>query len=283
MLLHLVGATLALAASPSYPKANLLMEPAELRTAEAVCILDVRSKMKHAEGHIPGAVWVDAAAWHKAFDAEADTEAWGKRLGEAGVDPRRTVVIYGDSDVRDAARVWWILRYWGIEDVRLLNGGWPAWLRAGGKTSQEAVKPTSKPVTLTAQKARLATKDQLLTGLRVQPPQLIDARSEKEYCGTTKLAKRGGSIPGAVHLEWTECLDSQTQKFKPPAELAQLFKERKIDVNQPAVTYCQSGGRAAVVAFTLELMGGRQVKNYYRSWSEWGNAEDTPVVQPKKP
>jgi thiosulfate/3-mercaptopyruvate sulfurtransferase len=284
MLLPLVGTALVFAGSSVYPKADLLIEAADLRKAEAACIFDVRSKRQYEEGHVPGAVWLDAAAWHKAFNAEADATTWGKRLGEAGVDPQRTVVVYGGDDVRDAARVWWILRYWGLRDARLLNGGWPAWIQVGGEASREAVKAPAKIVTLTAQAERLATKGQLLTGLKSQPPRIIDTRSESEYCGRMKLAKRGGSIPGAVHLEWTECLDPQTQKFKTPEELAQLFKERRIDLDRPAVTYCQSGGRAAVVAFALELMGGRQVQNYYSSWSEWGNAGDTPVqkVEPKK-
>jgi thiosulfate/3-mercaptopyruvate sulfurtransferase len=110
---------------------------------------------------------------------------------------------------------------------------------------------------------------------------MIDARSEGEYSGLTETAKRNGAIPGAVHLEWKECLDAKTKRFKSSEELSKLLGKRKIDVNRPAVTYCQSGGRAAVVAFTLELMGGQQVKNYYKSWSEWAN--DTPVQKVEKP
>ena len=108
----------------------------------------------------------------------------------------------------------------------------------------------------------------------------MDARSKGEFCGTADTARKNGAIPGAVHLEWTETLDPKTKRFKSPAELLALLAERHIDVNKPAVTYCQSGGRAAAVAFVLELMGGNQVANYYRSWAEWGNAADTPVVQP---
>src|SRR5262249_28305975 len=106
-------------------------------------------------------------------------------------------------------------------------------------------------------------------------------RSEAEHCGTTKLAKRGGAIPGSLHLEWSDTLDPKTRKFKSAPELAKLFKDAGIDVNRPAITYCQSGGRAAVMAVTLELMGARGVGNYYGSWWEWGNAGDTPVEQKK--
>ena len=111
--------------------------------------------------------------------------------------------------------------------------------------------------------------------------QIIDARSTDEFCGTSSTAKRNGHIPGATALEWTDLL-GKDKKFKSPEELQKVFAEKKIDLDRPAVTYCQSGGRAAVVAFGLELMGAKNVRNYYKSWAEWGNAEDTPVEVPKK-
>ena len=124
---------------------------------------------------------------------------------------------------------------------------------------------------------RLATKQRILKLLKDgQKTQLIDARSEAEHCGTTKLAKRR-RVPGSVHLEWSDTLDPKTHKFRDAAELTRLVKDAGIDVNRPAITYCQSGGRAAVMAFTLELMGARDVANYYRSWSEWGNDAESPI------
>src|SRR5581483_4984154 len=133
---------------------------------------------------------------------------------------------------------------------------------------------------LAALSDRLATKKQLLESLKDKPPQLVDARSTGEFCGTEETAKRNRAIPDAVHLEWSNTLDAKTGRFKNAEELAKLFKEAGIDPAKPAVTYCQSGGRAAVLAFALELMGGKEVRNYYRSWAEWGNAEDTPIVKP---
>jgi thiosulfate/3-mercaptopyruvate sulfurtransferase len=112
--------------------------------------------------------------------------------------------------------------------------------------------------------------------------QIVDARSESEYCGDANTAKRNGPIPGAIHKEWTEVIDKKTQRFKSPQELAKLFQEAGINLEQPSVTYCQSGGRAAVMAFALELMGVKSVRNYYRSWSEWGNAEDAPIEKPRR-
>jgi len=107
----------------------------------------------------------------------------------------------------------------------------------------------------------------------------IDLIDLKPYFHGT--AKRNGAIPGAIHKEWTEVIDKKTQRFKSPEELSKLFEEAGIDLNKSSVTYCQSGGRAAVMAFALELMGGKSVRDYYRSWSEWGNAEDTPIERPR--
>lgn len=281
MFLRILWLIFSLAPASNYPQARLLIEPSQLMKLKGTVILDVRGKKDFAQAHIPGAVWIDAKAWDRAFNAEPDAAGWEKRLGDSGIDLRNAVVVYGDDDVRDAARIWWILRYWGVKDVRLLNGGWSGWKAAGGQESTEVKQPQSESVTLTAQPNRLATKEQLLAALKKEPPQLIDTRSEGEHCGLTNTAKRNGAIPGSVHLEWKDCLDPKSKRFKSADELAQILHERKIDVDKPAVTYCQSGGRAAVVAFTLELMGGRQVKNYYKSWSEWGNAADTPIQKPQ--
>ena len=192
-------------------------------------------------------------------------------------------MVYDDNLSKDAARIWYVLRYWGFDDVRVLNGGWKAWLAAGGKPGKDTPAPEpTNTLKLKPEPERLATKAQVLDLLKGKPPQIVDARSEGEFCGTEETAKRNGAIPGALHLEWSDTLDKDTGKFKSADELATLFEKAGIDPAKPSVTYCQSGGRAAVLAFTLELMGGKDVRNYYRSWSEWSNDPDTPVVKPQK-
>ncbi len=268
----------------AYPKADLLVEPAELAKsirANAYLLLDARGKGKYDEGHVPGSVVVDPVAWARAFGNGDDKDAWTKRIGELGIDADSKVVIYDDAQLKDAARIWWILRYWGVKDVRLLNGGWKGWVAVDGPMEKTASQPKLVTPKLSALSDRLATKKQIMDVLKDKPPQLVDSRSTGEFCGTEETAKRNGSMPGAVHLEWSDTLDKKTGRFKSADELTKLFKEAGIDPTKPAVTYCQSGGRAAVMAFALELMGGKEVRNYYRSWSEWGNAEETPIVKPK--
>ena len=274
---------LALAAEPTYAKPELLIDgPTLVKQAAKVHILDARPKKDYDKGHIPGAVHVPVETWAKAMAGRPDEAAWAKTLGQFGLRPDRPIVVVGTPRTVDAARVWWILRFWGFEQVRLLDGGLPAYVAAGGKQSTEAPKVEVTKPELRKQTQRLATKDEILEGLKkgdLGP--LVDARSEGEHCGTDVKAKRGGSIPEAKHLEWTATLDKDG-KFKSAAELQKLFKEVGIDPTKPATTYCQSGGRAAVMAFALELVGGKPARNYYGSWSEWGNDEKTPIVKPRK-
>jgi thiosulfate/3-mercaptopyruvate sulfurtransferase len=268
-----------------YGRPELLIEAGDLAKPEVskqFRILDARPFLDYARGHIPGAEGVDAAAWAKKFTAEpANAQVWGKLIGGLGLDPNKhKVVVYAD-DVRDAARVWWILRYWGFQDVRLVNGGWPAWVAAKHPVEKDVVVTVPTAVKLTAHPEVLATRDDVLEALKKAGTGIVDARSAGEFCGDTKLAKRGGAIPGAKHLEWSDLIDAQTKRFKSAETLAKLFKDAGVSLERPNITYCQSGGRAAVMAFGLELMGAKNVRNYYRSWAEWGNSADTPVEKKK--
>jgi thiosulfate/3-mercaptopyruvate sulfurtransferase len=275
-----------LAGEADYPNAKLLIEAADLakpETAKPFRILDVRPKTQYSEGHIPGAAWADMWAWSKLVADKPADAGWPQRLAQLGIGPTTAVVVYS-ADVREAARVWWILKLAGVEDARILNGGWTAWQE--GKFPIDKQEPAfSIKVNSEGWKAHLdrhASKEDVLGLLKDKSAQIIDARSEGEFCGDAQTAKRNGSIPGAIHLEWSDLIDQKTKKFKTADELKRLTDERKIDLSKPAVTYCQSGGRAAALAFGLELMGDKQVRNYYRSWSEWGNLEDTPVEKAKK-
>jgi len=269
-----------------YPRAELLAEPAELATSQArsqVVILDAREKAQYDAGHLPGARWVNHAEWSKAFEDGNDQAGWSQRIGELGLDTTTPVVVYDDNLAKDASRIWWILRYWGLEKARLLNGGWHGWKSAGLAIESDPAPAVRTTVPkLVPAKDRLATKQQLLDSLAGKSLQIVDARSEKEFCGIDFLNnKRAGSIPGAKQLEWNDLIDKDTQRFKSADELKKLFDAAGIDLQRPTATHCQSGGRASVMVFGMELMGAKDVSNYYRSWSEWGNADDTPVVPGK--
>jgi thiosulfate/3-mercaptopyruvate sulfurtransferase len=288
VLLLLPLATAGAGQPAKYVRPDLLIEAKELakpEVAEKFRILDTRSQAKFDAGRVFRAARVDEKAWAKSFAAGPSQKEWEQKLGSLGLEVDRPVVVYGD-DLRETARVWWILRYWGLRDVRILNGGWQAYRAKGGLIEDAGGKrlppfPPTQPKLMPRPEV-LATMGQLLDDLKEKRFAILDVRSEGEFCGDTKFAKRGGAIPGATHLEWSDLLDMTKQRFKRAEELLKLFKDAGVDFNRPTVSYCQSGGRASVMAFALELMGAKAVRNYYRSWSEWGNAADTPIVTPRK-
>jgi thiosulfate/3-mercaptopyruvate sulfurtransferase len=266
-----------------YPRPELLLEPTALAQPEIgrrFIVLDARARKAFDENRIPGARWVDAAAWAKAFGPAENGEAWSRRIGSLDIGRDSKLVVYDNNSSKDAARIWWILRYWGVQDVRLLNGGWTGW-KAAGLPVEADKPPTPAPTAFqaTPQAKRLATKGQLLAALKDKTLQIVDARSEAEFCGIDKQKnKRAGAIPGAKHLEWIDLIDKNTQRFKTADQLRTIFRQAGIAFERPTATHCQSGGRAAVIAFAMELMGATTVSNYYPGWGEWGNADDTPIV-----
>ena len=272
-----------------YARPELLVEPADLAKAALggqFVVLDARARKDFLQGRVPAVRWVDAAEWAKVFAASRETAAWSSRIGGLGIGRASKVVVYDSGAVKDAARIWWILRYWGVEDACLLNGGWKGWQAAG--LGVEAGKPQAVVTTTfqaVPQASRLAAKKQVLAALGSGSLQIVDARSEGEFCGTERQTnKHAGAIPGAKHLEWLDLIDRQTWRFKSAEELRPLFRRAGIDLERPTAAHCQSGGRAAVMVFAMELMGAGDVRSYYAGWSEWGNADDTPIVvaPPKK-
>jgi thiosulfate/3-mercaptopyruvate sulfurtransferase len=266
-VLILLLVALAHADDKEYPRPELAEPAALVREGSAIIVLDARERHKHDAGHVPGALWVDHAAWARAF--------------VEGITADSKVVVYDDNRSREAARIWWLLRYWGVEHVRVLNGGWIGW-KAGGHAI-EKTQNTPKTMVFIAKplNGRLTTKGQILESLKEATLQIVDTRSEKEFCGEEKLKnRRGGAVPGSKHLEWSELLDEKSHRFKSPSEMRKLFEGADVSLDRPSATFCQTGGRASVMAFGMELMGARAVGNYYASWAEWGNAEDTPVVKP---
>jgi len=222
--------------SDRYPRQDLLVEPSELAKLEGAnsfLILDVRGKPAYDAGHIPGAIVTSAAEWAKEFQDGKDVEGWSKRLGHLGITSETKIVIYDDASTKDASRAWWILKFFGVKDVRLLNGMWNGWKTGKYPVSQEP--NLLKPVMFHAQieKNRLATKQEVLQSLESKNSQIIDARSASEHAGKMKLAQRGGCVPGSTNLDWVNLVDAQTQRFKSPAELKKLFDANGVDLEKP--------------------------------------------------
>jgi len=248
-------------------------------------LIDLRPAEVFVTGHIPGAVHLDlyGLSLVNTDSAPLDAFLWmiAHLLMTRGVDGHRTVVVYDDQSGMRAARAFWFLELFGHQDVRVLDGGVGSWERQGFFTTTEAVVPNKANWNVGRVEARLATWRDLQERLGQSEVVILDTRSDGEYCGTTVRAKRGGAIPGAVHIEWTKNLNSDGE-FKSASELVALYEAAGVTAEKEIVSYCQGGYRAAHSYLALRLIGYPRVRNYVGSWKEWGDREDLPIENSEK-
>ena len=248
-------------------------------------LIDLRPAEVFATGHIPGAVHLDlfGLSLVNTDPAPLDAFLWmvAHLLTSRGVDGHRTVVVYDDQSGIRAARAFWFLELFGHRDVRVLDGGVSGWEREGFFTTTEATIPNKANWDVGRVEARLATWRDLQERLGQSEVVILDTRSDGEYFGTTVRAKRGGAVPGAVHIEWTKNLNSDGE-FKSASELVALYEAAGVTAEKEIVSYCQGGYRAAHSYLALRLIGYPRVRNYVGSWKEWGDREDLPIENPEK-
>jgi thiosulfate/3-mercaptopyruvate sulfurtransferase len=218
----------------------MLVQPEELQIdlqQSGLRLVDTRPLPQYAKAHIPGAVSVDVRRWQQLGGRDGgfhDAQAWGKEVGQLGILLDSQVVVYG-SQLTDTARIWWTLKYLGLENVAILDGGWERWVKEGRPTITSSPSITAVKFQPKFQADRLEEIDSLKSGLRHGQITVVDARSKGEFTGEDVRGKRGGHIPGATLLEWKELL-AEDGRFKAPEQLRALFQQRGIQLDQTAVT-----------------------------------------------
>ncbi len=252
--------------------------------SEGFRLLDVRPRGDYDKGHAPGAVWVDTKA-AQAIAAKpggfTDRVAWQAWVNSLGIGPGSEVLIFDGARQLESARLWWMLSYLGLEKVGLINGNFPLWAKQKRPISTEvsAVEPGKFSVNFRTD--RLATRADVLSALKTGQAAIVDARSKPEYTGERKMSERGGHIPAACRIEWSDLVDPDG-RFLEESALRTKLLELGLKPGEPVITHCQGGGRASVDAFAIGRLG-HPTRNFYVGWSDWGNATDTPVVEGAEP
>jgi thiosulfate/3-mercaptopyruvate sulfurtransferase len=270
-----------------YARETLLTTVAELQSklgTANLCVIDVRPAEDYARGHIPGATHFDLFGLSLVDTSEAPLKAFMFMIHHVlelrGVNESKEVVFYEDNSGMRAARGLWFLEYYGHANVKMLDGGFKAWQAAGAPVATEAAAPKTATFRVSERRDVLATADDVLRSLGKSEIAILDTRSAGEYYGTHVRAARGGAIPGAVHIEWTDNLDAEG-KFKSNADLKSMYEKAGITPDKEVVSYCQGGYRAAHSYVALRLLGFPKVRNYIGSWKEWGDRTDLPIERPK--
>ncbi|MEV5027219.1 sulfurtransferase [Paenibacillus sp. LPE1-1-1.1] len=275
-------------ASP-YPNRHLLVSTdwvEKHREEQGIVLLDTRAKGYH-EDHIPGAYWLDVQRLKdRSRHTFASADAVTGLLKSFGVTNDATIVVYDEGNSVLAARVFYVLEYYGLKDnVKLLHGGYTAWTAERRERSREVPAPKEgSPLSLSADPQLVTTKASIQAGLGER--QLLDTRSFLEFTGEDKRSNRmAGHIKGAIHKEWSEALgtpdDNGVVRFKGFHPLRREFAAAGLDPAKTIVPYCQSNQRGAHSYFTLRLIGFPDIRPYEGSWEEWGNAENTEMAGSK--
>lgn len=256
-----------------------------LSVVDASWYLPAQKRFARAEfeaAHVPGAVFFDQDAIVDPTSPLPHTlpsaAEFAAAVGQLGISDTDTIVIYDGTGLFTSPRVWWMFRTFGAKDVRILNGGFPAWREAGFEIEQGQRSPTPKSFIAQVDREAISSmadvRVQLSTGVR----QILDARPSERFRGEVpepRAGVRAGHMPGAFSVPFSDLSDHG--RLKDADALRRVFAQAGVDPDAPVVTSCGSGVTAAVINLALASLGNRNVTLYDGSWTEWGSAPDAPV------
>lgn len=236
--------------------------------------------------HIPGALRfdIDEISDH---DAELPhmlptADQFDEAMQDLGVGAGMQVIVYDSLGLFSAARAWWMFRYFGHDDVAILDGGLPAWINAGQavESGRGRVIPPPYPFKSQVHSNWVVDAQDLLDNINSNEYLVLDARANPRFRGEAaepRPGMRAGHIPGSANVPFSDLLDAESGCFQSSEVVRERFAEAGVD-HRPVVVSCGSGVTACVLALGLELAGLPEPKLYDGSWSEWGGRDDLPIA-----
>lgn len=243
--------------------------------------VDTREKEQYGHGHIEGAIHIWRDELSDSLQMMRPGDEIAKILGNKGISPDDTLIIYDDHGCAEAARLWWVLHYFGFDNTYLLNGGYSHWKRQNRPISNRVLRRTSKVFQFPKdiQPDFYITQTELETELSDENIVLLDTRTKAEFDGAVikKGAISGGHITGSIWMDYMETVEQKPDSDKrilPLEDLNRLYESRGITSSDNIVTYCHSGARSAQTTFILtQLLKYPNVRNYDGSWIEWSRRQ----------
>lgn len=239
---------------------------------------------EYRAGHIPGAVRFDIDTVKDASSPLPHMlpppEEFAAAVGASGIGDGMKIVVYDGAGLVAAPRVWWTFRVFGARDVAILEGGFPAWQRAGFPVEEGEPRPRPRR-TFTTRFDRGAVADlaDVRRALETGSAQVLDARPGDRFRGEVPEIRpgvRSGHMPGSFNLPSSELIERG--RLRDPEALRAAFDRAGVDLARPVITSCGSGVTAAILALAMETLGRPARALYDGSWTEWGSREDLPIA-----
>jgi len=241
------------------------------------------ARAEYAEAHIPGAVYFDiddiADAASPLPHMLPDPVKFSSRVRQLGLGDGTRIVVYDNNRYSASARVWWMFRVFGHEDVAVLDGGLAKWRAEGRPLEDRTVVPRQAHFTARLNSLLVRDLEQMRTNLVTRREQLLDVRSAGRFAGTEpepRVGLRSGHIPASRNLPYTDLI-APDGTLLPALELRRRIAASGVDFERPIVTSCGSGVTACTAALALHQIAAPAVAVYDGSWTEWGGRSDTPI------